>query len=211
MQRIIENNLWLFGEQYSLIASEEDRFDKALRKYLEEVKGFSDIHFDKYSIDHPDKNKEMDIFAAQKTKRYAENNDEYYHCIVIELKKPSIKLGDNELEQIKKYKNIISATDEFIDDKTLWDFILVGNDISDSKITAANLRSDLESNKIHGEFGLVQKTGNMRIYVRTWKQILNEFELRYHELIDNLKIKELEVIQSNSDELTKKAVAISTL
>ncbi|HEI6830913.1 ATP-binding protein [Yersinia enterocolitica] len=211
VQKIIENNLWLFGEQYSLIASEEDRFDKALRKYLEKTKGFNNFHFDKYSVEHPDKNKEMDIFAAQKTKRYSECNEEYYHCIVIELKKPSIKLGDKELEQIKTYKNIISATDEFIDEKTLWDFILVGNDISDSKITAANLRSDLETNRIHGDFGLVQKTGNMRIYVRTWKQILNEFELRYHELIDSLKIKELEIMKSNSDDLTKNAVALSVL
>lgn len=76
---------------------------------------------------------------------------------MIELKKPSIKLGDEELAQIKLYKNIISATDEFKDENTKWDFILVGNDISNSKITAANLSSDLETNKIHGEFGLVQK------------------------------------------------------
>lgn len=207
VQKSIENNLWLFGEQYTLIASEEDKFDKALRKYLEKTKGFSKEHYDKHSVQHPDKNKEMDIFAAQKTKRYTESNEEYFHCIVIELKKPSIKLGDKELDQIKLYKNIIAATDEFKDEKTIWDFILVGNDISDSKITAANLASDLKSNKIHGEFGLVQKVDNMRIYVRTWKQILNDYDLRYHDLIDNLKLKELEIADElGPDELTSKIV-----
>lgn len=207
IQKSIENNLWLFGEQYTLVASEEDRFDKALRKYLEKVKGFKKEHYNKYSVQHPDKNKEMDIFAAQKIKRYNENNEEYFHCIVIELKKPSIKLGDEELAQIKLYKNIISATDEFKDDKTKWDFILVGNDVSNSKITAANLASDLETNKMHGEFGLVQKTENMKIYVKTWKQILNEYDLRYNDLIDKLKLKELEIAKDiGPDELTAQIV-----
>ncbi|HCB3939665.1 TPA: hypothetical protein MYW33_004131 [Escherichia coli] len=207
IQKSIENNLWLFGEQYTLVASEEDKFDKALRKYLEKIKGFNEEHYNKYSVEHPDKNKEMDIFAAQKTKRYTENNEEYFHCIVIELKKPSIKLGDEELAQIKLYKNIISATDEFKDENTKWDFILVGNDISNSKITAANLSSDLETNKIHGEFGLVQKTTNMKIYVKTWKHILNEYDLRYNDLIDKLKLKELEIAEDmGPDELTAKIV-----
>jgi len=209
VQKNIENNLWLFGEQYTLISSEEEKFDKALRNYLEKVKGFNEEHYNKYSVSHPDKLKEMDIFAAQKIKRYTENNEEYFHCIVIELKKPSIKLGDEELNQIKLYKNIIANTDEFNDGNTRWDFILVGNDISQSKITAANLASDLESNKIHGEFGLVQKTNNMKIYVRTWKQILNEYDLRYNDLIDKLKLKEIEIAQEMgpdeiSAEITKK-------
>jgi len=203
VQKNIENNLWLFGEQYTLVSSEEDKFDKALRKYLETIKNFSEEHYNKYSVDHPGKFKEMDIFAAQKIKRYTESNEEYFHCIVIELKKPSIKLGDAELDQIKLYKNIISNTDEFNDGNTRWDFILVGNDISQSRITAANLASDLESNKIHGEFGLAQKTNNMKIYVKTWKQIINEYDLRYNELIDKLKLKELEIAQEmGPDELS---------
>ncbi|EIM5238984.1 hypothetical protein LNL50_003854, partial [Salmonella enterica subsp. enterica serovar Orion] len=98
-------------------------------------------------------------------------------------------------------------TDEFKDENTKWDFILVGNDISNSKITAANLSSDLETNKIHGEFGLVQKTTNMKIYVKTWKQILNEYDLRYNDLIDKLKLKELEIAEDmGPDELTAKIV-----
>lgn len=211
IQKCVENNLWLFGEQYGLLASEEDKFDKVLRKYLSTVKGFSEEHFDKYSIEHPDKYKELDIFAAQKSKRYLDNNEEYFHCVIIELKKPSIKLGDTELEQIKLYKNIIAATDEFHDEKTIWDFILIGNEISDSKITAANIRSELESNRIHGEFGLVQKTGNMRIYVKTWKQIINEYELRYHELTDKLKLQELDIVQNTPDALVEEVVKKSKL
>jgi hypothetical protein len=107
IQRCIESNLWIFGEQYHLLASAEDKFETALRNLLE-LKGNAD-HFDVNGLTHPDKNREMDIFAAQKGFRVAEDGSMYFHHVVIELKRPSIKLGDKELDQIKKYKNIIAA------------------------------------------------------------------------------------------------------
>ncbi|EBC4454744.1 hypothetical protein C2O99_14375 [Salmonella enterica] len=165
IQKVIEENLWLFGEQYTLLASEEDKFDHALRVFLRDVKGFNEEHYDKYTVDHPDKYKEMDIFAALKGKRCDDKDNPYFHCVVIELKRPSVKLTDKEFEQIKKYKNVISSHEEFMGDNTRWDFILVGNEISDSQITTANIMDEIESNRQHGEFGLVQKSGNKKIYI----------------------------------------------
>lgn len=209
IQKSVEDNLWLFGEQYTLLASEEDKFDKALRVFLKEVKGFDEEHFDKYSVDHPDSKKEMDIFAALKGKRYDDAGKEYFHCVVIELKRPSVKLTDKEYEQVKKYKNVISSNAEFTNDNTRWDFILVGNDISDNQNNTANIRDELESNKHHGEYGLLQKSGSKRIYIKTWKQIINEFELRYHDLTDKLRLKELVINQETPDELTSRILEIN--
>ncbi|PHM36156.1 ATP-binding protein [Xenorhabdus innexi] len=209
IQKVIEENLWLFGEQYTLLASEEDKFDHALRVFLKDVKGFDDEHYNKYSVDHPDKNKEMDIFAALKGKRCDDKDNTYFHCVVIELKRPSVKLTDKEFEQIKRYKNTISSHSEFIGDNTRWDFILVGNEISDSKNTSANIMDEIESNKQHGEFGLIQKSGNKRIYIKTWKQIINEFELRYHDLTDRLKLKELNIQEKTPDLLTSKIMELN--
>ncbi|EEJ3798571.1 hypothetical protein C0715_000241 [Salmonella enterica subsp. enterica serovar Gaminara] len=209
IQKVIEDNLWLFGEQYTLLASEEDKFDHALRVFLKDVKGFDEEHYNKYSVEHPDKNKEMDIFAALKGKRCDDKDNTYFHCIVIELKRPSVKLTDKEFEQVKRYKNVISSHSEFMGDNTRWDFILVGNEISDSRITSANIMDEIESNRQHGEFGLVQKSGNKRIYIKTWKQIINEFELRYHELTDKLKLKELNIQENTPDALTSKILELN--
>lgn len=209
IQKVIEGNLWLFGEQYTLLASEEDKFDHALRVFLKDVKGFDEEHYNKYSVEHPDKNKEMDIFAALKGKRCDDKDNTYFHCIVIELKRPSVKLTDKEFEQVKRYKNVISSHSEFMGDNTRWDFILVGNEISDSRITSANIMDEIESNRQHGEFGLVQKSGSKRIYIKTWKQIINEFELRYHELTDKLKLKELNIQENTPDALTSKILELN--
>lgn len=208
IQKCIESNLWLFGEKYYLLTSEEDKFEHALRELLK-FHNPDDEHYDKKHIDHPDKEKEMDLFIAQKGFRVGDDDKKYFHHVVIELKRPSIKLGDKELDQIKTYKNIISATPEFQDENSVWDFVLIGNEISESKITAANLRSDLESNKIHGEPGLVQKTGNFRIIVKTWKQIINEFELRYNDISSRLNLKEIEIISKTPNEVTDNIKAIS--
>lgn len=201
IQKCIESNLWLFGEKYHLLTSEEDKFDQALRSLLS-FKSKS-THYDKKPLTHPDKNREMDLFIAQKGFKVGDDDKKYFHHVVIELKRPSIKLGDAELEQIKRYKNVISNESQFHDENSVWDFVLIGNEISSSTVTAANLRSDLESNKIHGETGLVQKTGNYRIIVKTWKQILNEFELRYNEISNRLNLKELELVSNTPNDLTK--------
>ncbi|MCU8057610.1 ATP-binding protein [Shewanella sp. SM34] len=200
IQKCIESNLWLFGEKYHLLTSEEDKFEHALRNLLEFHK--RDNYYNKKPIVHPDKDKEMDLFIAQKGFRVGDDDKKYFHHVVIELKRPSIKLGDKELQQIKTYKNVIANEPQFQDENSLWDFVLIGNEISESKITAADLRSDLESNKIHGEPGLVQKTGNYRIIVKTWKQILNEFELRYNDISNRLSLQELEIVSETPEQLT---------
>lgn len=207
IQKCIEENLWIFGEQYYLLTSEEDKFDHALREFLKFHK--KDDLYDKAKIHHPDKNKEMDIFAAQKGFRVGDDGKKYFHHVVLELKRPSIKLKDEELTQIKRYKNLIANEPKFFDEQAVWDFILVGNEISDSNITAADLKSDLETNKIHGEPGLVQKTGNIRIFVKTWKQILNDFELRYNDISNKLNLKEAEIVGVTPEELTENIKKVS--
>ena len=62
---------------------------------------------------------------------------------------------------------------------------------------------------MHGEPGLVQKTGNYRIIVKTWKQILNEFELRYEEISNKLSLQELRIVSETPDKLTEDVVSIS--
>ena len=207
IQKCIESNLWLFGEKYHLLTSEEDKFDEALRNLLEF--NSEDGHYDKKPLTHPDKKKEMDLFIAQKGFKVGDDDKQYFHHVVIELKRPNIKLCDTELDQIKRYKNVIFNEPQFQDENSVWDFILIGNEISSSKITAANLHADLVSNKNHGEHGLVQKTGNYRIIVKTWKQILNEFELRYNDISHRLSLKELEIVSNTPDELTKDIVSAS--
>ena len=107
VQKFIEKHYWFFGEQYRLVTAEEPNFEEALRRYLNIV---SDFYYEKGTIkmDSPDRKKQMDIFAVRQMP-----DGEIKKCIVVELKRPSVVLGMEELNQIKKYFKTIRSDSRF--------------------------------------------------------------------------------------------------
>ncbi|MCD9461866.1 MULTISPECIES: hypothetical protein [Photobacterium] len=216
IQVIVENNMWLFGEEYNLISAEEDKFDKALRNYLNfknedftisdnlEDGDFTPKHYDKHvSIDHKHKYKEMDIFASQKGVHHY-NGDSCFRNIILELKRPSVNLTNKELNQIKEYANVIECTEEFNTKDEQWDFILVGNKISDNRQKNYDITRGFSSTNDSGKPGLVQVFGpnnNIRIWVKEWSQIISEFKIKYNHIIQRLNIKASIIQETSPDKL----------
>ena len=138
VQKFVENHYWIFGEQYHLVTSAEPKFEEALRRYIYHLRGEKPV----VSIDHPDKNKEMDIFMVRQLL-----NDDYISNVVVELKHPKIKLGSKELEQVKRYMGVIFDQGEFNAPNMFWDFYLVGNDFDRS----GYIKREMQNSKSHGE------------------------------------------------------------
>ena len=183
IQKFVENHYWIFGEQYHLVTAAEPKFEEALRRYTYLLRGEKPI----VSIDHPDKNKEMDIFMVRQLLNNSSINN-----VVVELKHPQKKLGSKELEQVKKYMGVILEQDEFNASNVTWEFYLIGNDFDKSKY----IEREIQSAKSHGEKSLVQVVDNYKIYVKKWSEIFTEFDLRHKFLYDKL---ELEKAQLNMD------------
>ena len=181
IQETIENHYWIFGEQYHLVTAAEPKFNEALKRYNYLLTGEEK----KFDIDHPDKNKEMDIFAVRQ-----EIGVKRIKNIVVELKHPLIKLGEKELSQVKKYMRVIQKQEVFMDSNMRWEFILVGNRFDTSEM----IEDEIESNKNHGESGLVYSANNCKIYVKRWAEIFSEFEIKHKFLNDKLKLEREELI-----------------
>jgi hypothetical protein len=178
LQKMIDNHYWIFGEQYHLLTSTEVKFEKALQAYIHLLTGEKkDI-----KIDHPDKNREMDIFLCRQNKHIDRIDN-----IVVELKAPSINLGEKEVSQVKRYMNVITSEAQFNGSNTYWDFILVGNKFD----TSTYLEGELKNAEQHGEKnkGLIFKNDKYRIYVRKWSEIFAEFDCRHKFLEERLKLK----------------------
>lgn len=185
VQKIISNAFWLFGEQYNIVTEAEPDFQQALERYLEKIHestngvGKSRVSVEK--IKHPDVNKEMDIFAFRQTKdsRNIEN-------IVVELKRPSVKLGELELSQVKTYMRLIYKEPQFNSTNAKWTFILVGNELDNS----GTIETEYESNKNWGKKDLVlhvkNSTQDYEIFVKTWSSIFDDFEMRHDFLLKKL-------------------------
>ena len=104
IQNVVENHYWLFGEQYNLITAAEPDFTYALKGLILATTG-KDEDVD---IDHEDKNKEMDIFMIRQDRK-----GDVTENVVVELKRPTVALGETQLSQVKKYLQVIRKDDRF--------------------------------------------------------------------------------------------------
>lgn len=142
IQNVVENHYWLFGEQYNLITAAEPDFTYALKGLILATTG-KDEDVD---IDHEDKNKEMDIFMIRQDRK-----GDVTENVVVELKRPTVALGETQLSQVKKYLQVIRKDDRFNMGNVKWTFYLVGNKFN----TSGFLEGELENNRNHGEQHLV--------------------------------------------------------
>lgn len=178
IQPFIENNYWIFGEQYHLVTAEEPDFEEALRRFRYILTG-EKLTKKECEIDNPDKNKQMDIFAVRQTRQ-----GEIKKCIVVELKRPNVTLGSKELTQIKTYFKTIQSEDRFNADNIEWEFYLVGNSIS------SDIENEYENASSYGEKYLVFKVRKCKIYVKRWSDIITEFEINNSFLLDKLQLQQ---------------------
>lgn len=89
-------------------------------------------------------------------------------ALIVELKRPSVDIGFDEVTQIKKYYNTITSNAQF--DKYEMDIIVVSSKI---KLEA---QKEIENKKTGFINYGVQDTPNKRLYIKTWADILNENE-----------------------------------
>lgn len=186
IQKFVEQHYWMFGEQYHLVTAEEPSFEEALRRFRY-ITNNEIYKKGELSIEDSNAKKQMDIFAVQqlcsgKTKK----------VIVVELKRPSVKLGINELQQLKQYFNVIIKEDRFNAENIEWEFYLIGNSYND------DIKNEIESNKVHGEPNLAFKVHKLKIYVKIWSELFTELELSFSYLNEKLKLDQTKLIQKNN-------------
>ncbi len=177
LQKLVENNTWIFGEKYHLISKSYDDFEKALLKYRNTV--FDENSDDIPNFDDPRKGKRMDIFIVKQDRK-----NEKIQNFIIELKHPKRKLGKKEYDQIDEYVDIIKKSDQFNGKLAKWEFVLLGNAFSSNGYIENKIKSqngDVEK----GEIFLVD---NFTIYARTWSDILDENESRLHFIDERLQL-----------------------
>lgn len=190
IQGFIEKHYWIFGEQYNLVTAAEPKFEEALRRYTYYLTGKDE----KRKIDHPDRLKEMDIFAVRQN-----INCNGYDNIVIELKHPNIRLGEKELNQVKKYMDVILEQPEFNAVNFKWEFYLVGN-----KFSGKYIEREIKNAKSHGEQSLVYKVDNYKIFVKSWSDIFAEFEMKHKYLNEKLELERDKLVNGGvtADDIT---------
>ncbi|ALR35759.1 hypothetical protein LV28_12160 [Pandoraea pnomenusa] len=171
LHRIIAQNCWLFGEEFSLSVD-----DQSLTQVLVEHKKMLDP---KIVIDEPVKHISqtrgiVDLMLSRATKQHRANRLSH---LVVELKAPKVPIGSDEVTQIQGYAFSVMADPRFSKVGVTWNFWAISDEL---KPYTEHLVKD--------ETGLILEKPNVNIYAKTWAQVLDENRARLKFFQDHLDV-----------------------
>jgi len=174
LHQILLPELWVFGEQYHLGVD-----DQSLKSLLEKHVSLLDreqLVSDVGEVTDLDgKSRRVDLLLYQRFPLGTPNSFEH---LVIELKRPSKRLGKTELGQIEEYAFKVADDERFDKDKVKWTFLIVGNDLDNFAKQKCNIQ-DREFGHIHA--------GNPNIYVKKWSSLIDQAKWRYEFFRERLE------------------------
>lgn len=176
IQKIIERNYWLFGENFNLVTADEN-MQKALDKYTNILYGESS----NTNIEDISKFKRMDIFLTGKQRLRDPNDNILEENLIVELKAPKVKLTKHIVRQIEDYMDIIINEKEFNTQLKKWKFIVVCSNLDQ------DVKNMLKTFEDKGKNFLVMQLNNYEIYAMTWADVFKNFELSHSFMLDKLK------------------------
>lgn len=194
LHKILAENTWLFGDEFSLSVSDKS-LTEVLRKHLAHVKCAK-------AVDEPVKRIDgsVGIIDLMLTRSIPCNHANEREHLVVELKAPKVPIGIEEIGQIKSYAFAVLRDERFKQLNTRWDFWIISNDFTD--YTEQELKADKLGR------GILYQAENITIWAKTWGQVIQECKHRLEFVRKQLNItldssSGLEYLREKYSEYTK--------
>jgi hypothetical protein len=186
LQKLLEQNTWLFGEEYAagtgdenLAAVLEKHIEILGREHLQPQLHDQDLRkiitaFNKARSKTPESLSRIpDLMLWQK---FVERRPEEYEFLVIEIKRPGVAIGRAQIAQIEDYAKAVVTTPFADTDRTRWVFILVSDDLDEH----ARDRTHQQGLPAY----TIQKPidGRYEIRVIPWSQLIRAARARHEHL-----------------------------
>ena len=167
LHKILENEAWLFDEEFTLAGSEE-RLEEVLQKHLDKLgKREEDPEPVKLS---DGKTGRIDLMLHKVIQPRAGE----YDYLIVELKRPTKKIDDEVITQIKKYARAVATDERFRDVPARWKFVAVSNELDEFAEGEANQRG-LPRGRVSDD-----ANANITVWVKTWSEVINDARARLH-------------------------------
>ncbi|TSC52315.1 MAG: hypothetical protein LiPW41_526 [Parcubacteria group bacterium LiPW_41] len=196
IQKILDQNFWLFGEQFRLFVTTEGALKNVLVKYAKEILEIEDPEL------QTEPNGEVDLFLTK-----LEDYNGIQKNIIIELKRASIVLTEGkEYKQINDYRKKVLEQSLCNGENQYWEFYLIGKEYDQG------IKELIENAKQHGEkdkgLSLNINDGKVKIYVRKWSDILEvEWGTKMKHLKEKLQIEAKKSKTENVDEIVREVIS----
>ena len=176
LHRILaDKNTWVFGEEFNLTVDDQS-LTEVLRKHRKLIG-------DEVVIDRPvtrvDGSK--GIIDLMLSRAVPQNHADEREHLVVELKRPSVTIGSDEISQVKSYAFAIAEDERFVSLKTRWNFWVISNTLDSSGKREAR-QSDRPPGQVYKD-----KDGNIEVWCKTWAEVLDEAKSRMRFVQDHLQ------------------------
>lgn len=177
LHKILEHQLWIFGESYHLMSSERS-LTELLRNHLR-LEGLPTRNVE--TVRRWDgKTGRTDLHLAARTREH----DQIRHLLV-ELKAPGITIGRREVDQVEDYANAILSNSAFKSSSAKWDIILVVNDYDN--VVRRRINEEHRSTGLVFEPPHESGIPDVRVFVRRWSDIIDENKRRFEFITSTLE------------------------
>ncbi len=161
LHRLLAENTWIFGEEFFLSVDDQS-LTEVLRKHLLAQK--LDVMVDDPVLRIDGSVGIVDLMLTRNIPCHRE--DELDHLIV-ELKRPTVRIGASEVTQIKSYAYAVADDERFRGIKTRWTFWIISNDM--------DAFGKNESNQANRPAGMIfqSEEKHITIWAKTWSEVLH--------------------------------------
>jgi len=166
LHKILEREAWIFGDEWTLTASDET-LRRVLVKHLRLLG--NEVAYDDVMPDSQAEGSLLipDLVLSGSASSYSRSRE----YLVVELKRPSVTLGKEELDQLEAYAIAITDDEQFNQPAISWDFWLIGNGYD--KYVERKLATP------GNPHGCALIAPRFRVYVRSWAEVISEAEHRH--------------------------------
>lgn len=175
LHKILQENTWLFGEQYNLWVSDKSLTNvlRAHSKHLD-----PDIVIDEPVKIIGKKRGIVDLMFSNSVRRHRENDIEH---LVVELKAPSVKIGSKEMTQVEEYAFAVVDDERFNTvEGVKWHFWVISNEMD------SYARKKIEGGP-NPKKKLINETDRMTVGVKTWAEVIEENKARLQFFQESLQ------------------------
>jgi DNA primase large subunit len=176
LHRLLAENTWIFGEEFFLSVDDQS-LTEVLRKHLKAKK--IDIGVDKAVRRLDGTVGIIDLMLTRSIPCHRENELEH---LIVELKRPTVSIGTEELSQIKSYAFAVAKDERFLGIETRWTFWIISSDMDEF--------AKQEAQQANRPAGMVYQSDNkhITIWAKTWSEVLHANRQRLKLFQQSLEI-----------------------
>ncbi|WP_324172090.1 ATP-binding protein [Sulfurimonas sp.] len=194
LHKIIEKETWIFGSEFENKVGASDKALTAVITKNLKINNVSTSEIDKVEAQFKIDKKEdallrliPDLYMWHD---YKINDNRIVKNLVIELKAPSVSIGDAEINQIEKQRKAIQRNLRYtVSNDNQWEFYILSSDIKKEVLTEFSG----DNNDI-----LYDKDPNFIVYCKTWDEIIRNSK---RELLKYKKELQIQIKEARKENL----------